>query len=341
MIDSVRKGQLFHRYEGNPILSSDGWPYTVNAVFNPGATTGPDGETILLVRVEDRSGRSHLTVARSQDGLTEWSIDKAPAIEPTAGRYEDRWGAEDPRITRLGDEYLIAYTGFSTGGPLVCLVSTRDFRTFDHRATVSPPEDKNAALFPQLFSGRYGLIHRPLSSGSFGQAPDIWISFSPDLRYWGEHRILIESRRTGHWDRERVGLGPPPLLTDSGWLILYHGVRMTAAGALYRVGLALLDQADPTLVLARSNEWVFGPEAPYERTGDVPGVVFPTGWIRDEGSVRMYYGAADSTVAVATASLVDLEAFVFTHCVCGKQHPGKACEVGGKDPGATPQHPQA
>jgi len=334
---SVREGQLFQRYEANPILAPDRWPYTVNAVFNPGATIGPDGETVLLVRVEDRSGISHLTVARSQDGFTGWKVDKMPFIEPTPNRYEDRWGAEDPRITRLGDEYLIAYTGFSPGGPLVCLVSTSDFRTYLRMASVSPPEDKNAALFPGRFAGNYGLIHRPVSSGALGEAPDIWISFSPDLRYWGDHQILIESRRTGHWDRERIGLGPPPLLTASGWLILFHGVRMTAAGALYRAGLALLEESDPTRVLARSDEWVFGPEAPYERTGDVPGVVFPTGWITDDdGSVRMYYGAADSTVAVATASLADLVAFVYSHCVCGSPHPDVPCEIGGKDP-STPR----
>ena len=335
MSHSVREGQLFQRHPTNPILTPDRWPYTVNAVFNPGATIGPDGETVLLVRVEDRSGLSHLTVARSQDGLTDWDISTEPFIEPIPSRYEDRWGAEDSRITKLDDDYLVAYTGFSPGGPLVCLVSTRDFRTYVRMASVSPPEDKNAALFPTRFDGNYALIHRPVSSGVLGEAPDIWISFSPDLRYWGDHQILIESRRTGHWDRERIGLGPPPLQATSGWLILFHGVRLTAAGALYRAGLAILDATDPTRVMARSDEWVFGPEAPYEQTGDVPGVIFPTGWVTDgNDSVRMYYGAADTAVGVATASLAELEAFVYTHCVCNEQHPNQPCAVGGKDPSA-------
>lgn len=333
MSNGVREGQLFERYPANPILTPGQWPYTVNAVFNPGATIGHDGETVLLVRVEDRSGVSHLTVARSQDGYTDWDINPEPFIEPSPNRYEDRWGAEDPRITKMGDDYLIAYTGFSPGGPLVCLVSTRDFRTYLRMPSVSPPEDKNAALFPTQFDGNYALIHRPVSSGAIGEAPDIWISFSPDLRYWGDHQILLESRRTGHWDRARIGLGPPPLRSASGWLILFHGVRLTAAGALYRAGLAILDETDPTRVMARSNEWVFGPEAPYEQTGDVPGVVFPTGWIADDdGSVRIYYGAADTSVAVATASLAGLEAFVYSHCVCGEQHPNQPCAIEGKDP---------
>ena len=336
MTRPVRERQLFERHPANPILTPDRWPYTVNAVFNPGATIGPDGETLLLVRVEDRSGISHLTVARSQDGYTDWDISTKPFVEPAPSRYEDQWGAEDPRITRLDDKYMITYTGFSPGGPLVCLVSTEDFRTYHRMETLSPPEDKNAALFPTRFGGNYGLIHRPVSTGLHGEAPHIWISFSPDLHYWGDHQILIESRRTGHWDRERIGNGPPPLLTESGWLILYHGVRATAAGALYRAGLALLNETNPTQVMARSDEWVFGPEAPYEQTGDVPGVIFPTGWIADDdGSVRMYYGAADSTVAVATASLANLEAFVYSHCLCGEQHPGLPCEIGGRDPSIT------
>ena len=312
-MSSVRPRQLFTRYPQNPILTPGEWPYTVNAVFNPGATTGPDGETVLLVRVEDRSGLSHLTVARSANGFTDWKIDARPTLEPRASQYEEAWGIEDPRITKIGNEYLIAYTGVSPGGPLVCLASTEDFRSFEMRSTVSPPEDKDAALFPEMFHDRYALIHRPVSSYSHGEA-HIWISFSPDMRHWGDHQVLIESRRTGHWDREKVGLGPPPIWTGEGWLVLFHGVKATAAGALYRAGLALLDLDDPTVVLARTDEWVFGPEAGYERTGDVPGVVFPTGWIADDsGTVRMYYGAADTCVAVATARIDDLTEFAYSH----------------------------
>jgi predicted GH43/DUF377 family glycosyl hydrolase len=282
-------------------------------VFNPGATTGPGGETILLVRVEDRSGRSHLTLARSADGFTDWDIAAKPTLERGLDRYHEFWGIEDPRITVLDGDYFIAYTGVSPGGPLVCLTSTPDFEHFQTRPPVSPPEDKDAALFPVCFEGRYAMIHRPVSSWAPSGA-HMWISFSPDLIHWGDHRVLLESRTAGDWDYEKVGLGPPPLRTDEGWLLLYHGVRSTAAGSLYRAGLALLDLEDPRVVIARCNEWVFGPEAPYERAGDVPGVVFPTGWIEDgDGNVRMYYGAADSCVGVATARIADLVQFVFSH----------------------------
>jgi predicted GH43/DUF377 family glycosyl hydrolase len=289
------------------------WPYTVNAVFNPGATIGPDGETLLLVRVEDRTGLSHLTIARSANGFDNWEIDPKPTLEPQTTVSEEIWGIEDPRITAIGDEFLIAYTGVSHRGPQVCLISTSDFESFRRLPPVTPPEDKDAALFPTPFGGRYALIHRPVSPWA-REGAHIWLSFSPDLIHWGDHRVVVESRRTGHWDREKVGLGPPPLRTDQGWLLLFHGVRVTAAGALYRAGLALLDLEDPTVLLARSDEWVFGPEADYERTGDVPGVVFPTGWIEDgEGNLRIYYGAADSCVALATAKVDELVRFTFSH----------------------------
>ncbi|HEY7468823.1 MAG TPA: glycosidase [Acidimicrobiia bacterium] len=311
----ARSQQLFTRHEGNPILTALDWPYTVNAVFNPGATTGPDGDTILLVRVEDRAGLSHLTVARSRDGLNDWKIDTQPSFAPQTSTYAECWGVEDPRITKVGDEYLIAHTAVSRSGPLVSLVSTTDFVDFTRRAIVSPPENKDAALFPVKFDDRYAMIHRPVYFAD-GGAAHMWISYSPDLRHWGDHRILMESRRSGYWDRDKVGLGPPPLRTDQGWLIMFHGVRDTAAGALYRAGLAVLDLEEPTTVLARADEWVLGPEVEYERMGDVPGVVFPCGWIADDdGMLRLYYGAADTCVAVATARIDDLVAFAFSHTI--------------------------
>jgi predicted GH43/DUF377 family glycosyl hydrolase len=285
------------------VLTAADWPYTVNAVFNPGVTQ-IDGQTLLLARVEDRSGISHLCVARSADGLTDWTVEPARQLRPDFASEAERYGIEDPRITPVGDEYLIAYTGFSTGGPLVRLAATRDFRTYELHGTLMPPEDKDAALFPQTFAGRWALVHRPIAITP-GDMAHIWLSWSPDLHYWGEHTLLLPARAGGWWDANKVGLGPPPLLTDRGWLLLYHGVRVTVAGAIYRLGLALLDAEQPDRVLARSSEWVFGPQAPYELAGDVPGVVFPCGWtLADDGdTVHMYYGAADTSICVATASL--------------------------------------
>ncbi len=298
--------ELFQRFEANPILRSTQFPKMVNAVFNPGVAV-IDGLTLLLLRVEDRTGLSRLVVATSQDGLSGWEIDLDRGLEPETERFEEHWGIEDPRITRVGDEYFVVYVGFSTAGPLVCLAKTRDFVHWQRTGVLQSPEDKDAALFPTTFGGRWALIHRPAPSMA-ALGVHIWLSFSPDLRHWGDSRVLLPARRGGWWDANKVGLGPPPLLTKDGWLLCYHGVRVTASGSIYRLGLALLDRDDPTKVLARGNEWVLGPHESYERWGDVPDVVFSCGWVlRDDGdTLHLYYGAADSTVCVAQASLAEL-----------------------------------
>ncbi len=303
--------ELFRRYGHNPILTADHWPYPVNSVFNAGAAK-VDGQTLLLVRVEDRQGISHLTVARSADGFGGWMIDREPTLLPAPDTHpEELWGIEDPRITWLEERqtWAITYTAYSAAGPLVSLAYTRDFRTFERLGPVMPPEDKDAALFPVRFGERWAMLHRPVATAAHTGA-HIWISFSPDLKHWGDHRVLIPARRGGWWDANKIGLSPPPLRTPDGWLVLYHGVRMTAAGCLYRLGVALLDLEDPTRVLHRSTDWVFGPREPYELGGDVPGVVFPCGWVVEDDEIRLYYGAADTTVALATANLADVLEFV-------------------------------
>lgn len=298
---------LFTRHSGNPIIRARDLPYTANTVFNPAAAI-VDGETLLLLRVEDMRGHSHLTVARSKDGLTGWVFDPEPTFRADPdGHPEEIWGVEDPRITYLDEagHWVIAYTAFSVGGPLVSLATTNDFKTFTRLGPVMSPEDKDAALFPVRFNGRWAMIHRPMPTSSTAGA-HMWISWSPDLKHWGDHRILLRARRGAWWDAYKIGLSPPPLRTDEGWLILYHGVRNTASGAIYRLGLALLDLDQPERVIYRSDEWVFEPEPDYERFGDVDKVVFPCGWVMLDGEVRIYYGAADSRIAVATAKVADL-----------------------------------
>lgn len=306
---------LFQRYQGNPVLSADDWPYRIHSVFNAGAVRLESGETLLLARAEDMRGMSHLCAARSADGLTDWRIDGAPTMPADPENHpEEVWGVEDPRITRLAerDDYAVAYTAYSRGGPGVSLAFTDDFRTFRRMGMVFPPDDKDAALFPRRFGGRWAMIHRPVSPD---RAAHVWLSFSPDLKHWGDHGILMEARRGAWWDAGKIGLATPPLQTERGWLIFYHGVRATAAGSLYRLGLALLDLEDPRRVLVRGDEWVLGASEPYERVGDVPDVVFPCGAVTgDDGdTLRLYYGAADTSICVATASLRQLLAWLESH----------------------------
>jgi predicted GH43/DUF377 family glycosyl hydrolase len=302
--------ELFERCPKNPILTVEDWPYPANAVFNAAAAI-VDGETLLLVRVEDFRGASHLTVARSKDGISNWRIDKQPTFAPSPAHPEEIWGIEDPRITWLDElkEWAITYTAFSSGGPLVSLATTKDFKKFARLGPVMPPEDKDAAIFPVKINGLWAMLHRPVVGFPHIEG-HIWLSFSPNLKHWGEHHILLRARQGSWWDANKIGLSAPPIQTKHGWLILYHGVRTTASGSIYRLGLALLDLEKPVKVLRRSDEWVFGPKASYEREGDVDDVVFPCGWTVRDGTVYMYYGAADSCIALATAKLKDLIDYV-------------------------------
>lgn len=295
---------LFTRHGQNPILSREHWPYPINSVFNAGVVRLADGDTLLLCRVEDRRGLSHLCAARSANGIDGWRIDQEPTLVGNPREYpEEIWGIEDPRITYVPEleQYAVAYTSFARGGPGVSLALTKDFRKFERFGVIMPPEDKDAALLPRKINGRWAMIHRPVTT----LGAHMWISYSPDLRHWGSHKIILEARRGGWWDANKIGLCSPPIETAEGWLTIYHGVRNTASGSIYRLGLALFDLERPDVCLQRGDSWMFGPEAPYERSGDVNDVVFPCGQTIgvDGDTINLYYGAADSCMAMATGSV--------------------------------------
>lgn len=302
---------LFRRHERNPILAAADWPYPVHTVFNPGATRLADGTTLLLCRVEDRRGHSHFCAARSANGIDGWVIDREPTFVADPVNYpEEVWGIEDPRITFVPElkKYAIAYTAFSRGGPGVALALTDDFRTFERLGLVMQPDDKDAALLPRRIAGSFLLLHRPIAA----TGAHIWMSSSTDLRSWGNHKPVLQARLGSWWDANRVGLSPPLIETKRGWLMLYHGVRRTAAGALYRTGLALFDLKEPDKCLLRGDDWIFGPEAPYECAGDVAYVAFSCGsTVGDDGdTIHFYYGAADTSIALATGSIKELLAWL-------------------------------
>lgn len=305
---------LFHRHPKNPILTAADWPYPAHTVFNPGATRLRDGTTLLLCRVEDRRGHSHLCAARSANGVDGWVVDAQPTLLPDVENHpEELWGIEDPRITFVEElgKYAIAYTAFGKGGPGVALALTEDFRTFERCGLVMQPDDKDAALLPRRIDGSFALLHRPMADSG----AHIWISFSPDLRNWGNHKLILMARKGSWWDANKVGLSPPLIETPQGWLMLYHGVRQTAAGCLYRLGVALFDLDRPEHCLARGDSWIFGPEAPYERAGDVGNVAFPCGYTlgTDADTINLYYGAADTTVALATGSIREVLRWLGEH----------------------------
>jgi predicted GH43/DUF377 family glycosyl hydrolase len=296
--------ELFRRHQRNPILTAADWPYPVHSVFNPAATRLSDGTTLLLCRVEDRRGHSHLCAARSANGVDNWQIDSQATLMADPIHFpEELWGVEDPRITYVPelDQFGVVYTAYTPHGPGVALAFTKDFHQFERYGVIMPPEDKDAALLPHRIDGHWALIHRPVS----GPRAHMWISYSLDLRHWGNHKLMMEARWGAWWDANKIGLSPPPIETPEGWLVIYHGVRNTAAGSLYRVGLALFDLNAPERCLKRGDEWVLAAEQPYERVGDVGYVVFPCGYTigSDGDTIQMYYGAADSSIGLATGSI--------------------------------------
>jgi predicted GH43/DUF377 family glycosyl hydrolase len=173
------------------------------------------------------------------------------------------------------------------------------------------PDDKDAALLPRRIDGSFALLHRPLTASG----AHIWISFSPDLRNWGGHKLVMPARRGAWWDANHIGLSPPLIETSRGWLMLYHGVRRTGAGCLYRLGAALLDLETAQHCLLRGDSWIFGPEADYEREGDVGYVTFPCGYTlgEDGDAINLYYGAADTSVALATGRISQLLGWLDRH----------------------------
>jgi predicted GH43/DUF377 family glycosyl hydrolase len=201
----------------------------------------------------------------------------------------------------VDDTYYIIYTAYSHYSPRLALAKTEDFENFERIALISEPVNKNAVIFPKRFKRRYVRYDRPMSAGIA-----TWISYSYDLLHWGDSKMVFETR-PGYWDADRIGPGAPPIRTKKGWLLIYHGVKRTSAGPIYRLGVALFDLKDPATLIGRSREPILSPTEYYERVGDVPNVVFTTGAILEKnGEVKIYYGACDTSICLATAHIDDL-----------------------------------
>ncbi|MHC4501414.1 MAG: glycoside hydrolase family 130 protein [Planctomycetota bacterium] len=299
---------VIQRFEGNPLLTIEDIPFPCNTVFNA-ACAKYKGEYILLLRVEDLTGRSVFALARSRDGY-DFEVEPEPVMAPSEeeGSFEEyeRKGVEDPRITKIGDIYYIMYTAVSPYGPLLALAKTTDFKTFERIALVSEPENKDGILFPEKINGLYARLDRPVSAGE----GNIWVSYSDDLIMWGNSRCVM-TIRGDHWDSWRVGASCQPIKIEDGWLIIYHGVKAASSGPIYRLGAAVLDQKDPSRVLCRTAIPILSPREYYERVGDVNNVVFSCGAIlEDDGKeLKIYYGASDTSICLGTANVNELMQF--------------------------------
>lgn len=301
----MKSKELFTKSDNNPLLSSADWPYLIDRVFNPAATIF-NNETILLVRVVDRRNFSHLTVVRSKDGVSDWEIDPKPTLEADLRYREHPKGFEDPRIVWLEElqEYIIACVSFRNeridipNG--ISLIGTKDFSSFRRISKPLDRDNKNASLFPRRINNKFALVHRPVVNGK----SYIVVSFSEDLISWQGEEILFSTRKW-FWDEYKIGLACPPIETEQGWIIFYHGSERKANRLIYRVGVALLDLESLKLI-RRSEEWILAPEHMYE--GGEGGIVFPCGYTLDSKTkeLRLYYGTDDSRVGLAISNMEEV-----------------------------------
>lgn len=241
---------------------------------------------------------SHFRIARSKDGIN-FEIDERPAMFPT--NIFEKFGIEDPRITYIDGKYYINYSAISNiTGVTTCLASTEDFKTFTRHGCIFTPDNKDIAIFPEEINGKYYAFNRP-ASAEYGRR-DMWISESPDLVCWGNHRFLMEARE-GYWDDGRIGCSAVPFRIEEGWLEIYHG---SSKDNRYCLGAALLDANEPWKVLARSERPVIEPETEYELKGFFGNVIFNCGVLYEENKVKIYYGAADTCIAYAEIDFKDI-----------------------------------
>jgi predicted GH43/DUF377 family glycosyl hydrolase len=303
--------EIVRRYPGNPILTRDDIPYAVETVHNAAVVKHGD-EYIMLFRSHLRTGRSIIGLARSRDGF-HFTADPAPFLTPEPdGPFaaDEEYGVEDPRVTRIDDEYVITYSAYSRSGVRIAMAKTADFTRVDKVALITQADHRNVVLFPERFDGLYARLDRPHSEIT---PWSIWISYSPDLRFWGQSQLLIKPV-TYHWDEMKIGPGAPPFRTDRGWLSIYHGVFQTMAGAVYRLGVALHDLQNPAKVLGVADSWILQPEAAWETTGYVANVVFTCGAVPEpDGTVKIYWGGADTVMCAGEANIAELVDLCLEH----------------------------
>ncbi|MEE9368647.1 MAG: glycoside hydrolase family 130 protein [Pontiella sp.] len=295
---------LVQRYKNNPILTRDDVPFPVGTVHNAGVVKYGD-RYVMLFRSHTLNGRSIIGKAESKDGFT-FKADPEPFLMPaTEGVFAEyeAFGVEDLRITPIDGEFLLTYSAYSKHGVRVALARTSNFKSVERVALITQADLRNVVIFPEKIDGRYVRFDRPHSEIT---PWSLWISYSPDLIHWGDSRMLIKPEPY-HWDEMKVGPGAPPIRTDSGWLNIYHGVFETMAGAVYRLGVALHDLAAPSKILGLADRWILQPEDPWEVSGYVPNVVFTCGAVpEDDGTVKIYWGGADTVMCVGTAVLDEL-----------------------------------
>ncbi|NWJ49344.1 MAG: glycoside hydrolase family 130 protein [Bacteroidetes bacterium] len=301
--------EVMWRFSKNPII---GRYHTAisNSIFNSAVVPFEDGYAGVF-RCDDRSIRMNIFAGFSKDGIN-WQIEETP-IQMVAGNTDllESEYKYDPRVVFIEDRYWVTWcNGYH--GPTIGIAYTFDFKKFYQCENAFLPFNRNGVLFPKKINGKYVMLSRPSDNGHtpFG---DIYLSQSPDMKYWGEHRIVMKVTPfpESAWQCTKIGAGPVPILTKEGWLLFYHGVIHTCNGFRYSMGAAILDEHNPDIVKYRSRPYLLAPAAPYELMGDVPNVVFPCASVYDDaGRIAIYYGAADTVTGLAFGYIDEIIDFV-------------------------------
>ena len=294
------------RYKSNPIIKRDQIPNS-NSIFNS-AVIAKDGKFIGVFRCDNKRMESHLHLGKSENGI-DWDLEKEPLnlynkdgslIGPACGY--------DPRVCYLDGKYYVTWCN-AYHGPTIGVAYSTDFEKFYQLENAFLPFNRNGVLFPRKIGGKYCMLSRPSDNGHtpFG---DIFISQSPDMEHWGYHRFVMGTG--GGWSWTKIGAGPIPIETDEGWLLIYHGVATTCSGMIYSMGAAILDIDKPWEVKYRCKPYILHPVENYECVGDVPNVTFPCATLCDAetGRIAIYYGAADTVVAMAFTQVDELVSYI-------------------------------
>jgi predicted GH43/DUF377 family glycosyl hydrolase len=312
------KKNVLARHPANPIVKPSDMPAACMAVYNAGVTKTPAGNYVMASRFESADKVQYVWVLRSRDGVR-FAADPEPMRfdGPADAMKEFREFTEvkgaglnawwDPRICPLDGTYYLTYAANSGHGVRIGIARTDDFRTATPVSLPFPIHNYDAVLFPEKIKGEYWMLHRPV--GQWGPTC-MWIASSPDLKYWGNCRPIAWPQH--FWEATKIGAGSPPVRTDKGWLLMYHGVFPHTNGKNYSAGAMLLDLEEPWKVVARTNTAVLFVEEPYEMIGQVPNVLFPGALVVEpDRTVKVYYGAADFVECLATGTLDDLIAACF------------------------------
>ncbi len=305
--------EVMWRYSMNPIIERDAIPSS-NSIFNSAVVAFEDGFAGVF-RCDNKAVQMNIFAGFSKDGI-HWDIEHDPIVMQKGNTdMIDSDYKYDPRVVFIEDRYWITWcNGYH--GPTIGIAYTFDFREFFQCENAFLPFNRNGVLFPKKINGKYAMLSRPSDNGHtpFG---DIYVSFSPDMKYWGEHRVVMKTApfEESAWQCTKIGAGPIPILTSEGWLMIYHGVINTCNGFRYAMGAALLEENAPEKVRYRTKPYLLSPSVTYEQVGDVPNVIFPCAALHDEQSDRLsvYYGAADTVVGLAFGKLSEVVEFTINN----------------------------